>query len=55
MKCPHCSVSFHDNQTKQPLYYNGGYSHWDALLFLCPTCKKLTIFIEDTSGKSKMV
>ncbi len=55
MKCPHCRVSFHDNQTKQPLYYNGRYSRWDALLYLCPECEKLTIFIEDDSGISKMV
>lgn len=44
MKCPHCLVSFHQQFNNVVLRQDEDYA-WSAIHTLCPTCKKLIIFL----------
>lgn len=42
MKCPHCLVSFHDNQTEQ-LLGEDRTSKWTLIRRICPACERYII------------
>ncbi len=45
MKCPHCSVTIHENKQKKFIAQDD-YLNWYVKYQVCPDCKKLIIYLE---------
>jgi Domain of unknown function (DUF4145) len=43
MKCPHCSVDFHDHWSTTPIAYFARLTRWEYRTAVCPRCKELII------------
>jgi hypothetical protein len=53
MKCPHCLVEFHDQQTWSSLFLGadaGG--QWLLSRRVCPACNRFVLYLENGSGTS---
>ena len=51
MKCPHCLVDFHDEQTRTPIGIGVDLDgHWIVTRRLCPACKRLVLYLENGAG-----
>lgn len=55
MKCPHCTIHFHDNWDTSRIYRDGKQTGWDCLTAECPNCEMLTIYLEDPQSRQRMV
>lgn len=47
MKCPHCSINFHDNWSEYHLYRNQTGTAWQYRTAHCPECDRMTIELLD--------
>lgn len=55
MRCPHCSINFHENWIRGFIYRHNKATNWTYNTALCPECDKLTILLEDEDDQQRMV
>jgi hypothetical protein len=55
MKCPHCSISFHENWQESEITRDGKRSVWSIRLASCPTCKKDILELGKIKTPNKVV
>ena len=54
MKCPHCTVSFHEELSYKSLGWDDEYS-WNVSHCICPACKKMIIGVYNGANNSWIV
>jgi hypothetical protein len=54
MKCPYCSVYFHEEPDRQPLQYHVQNTDYWITSYLCPSCNKYILYL-DTGDYQKVV
>jgi hypothetical protein len=55
MKCPHCTVSFHDFWTKSVVVVSGSQPNRRIETTVCPTCEEITALYYDANEEEFMV
>jgi len=56
MRCPHCTINFHDNWDRGLIYRRGNQTNWSYHTAVCPGCEKIIISIEnDDESEQRMV
>lgn len=45
MKCPHCSISFHENLENSGLGQDGHGNFWGTTICNCPSCKEKIVYL----------
>jgi hypothetical protein len=52
MKCPHCRVAFHDTEKFEYLAQDVD-AHWASIYLVCPSCRKIIVFLRKGAGVGK--
>lgn len=55
MKCPHCTIAFHDNWQNQRLVRDGQYLNWECRTAHCPGCSGHIVEFGPVHGSKTLV